>query len=287
MTTKKAALLVIHGMGRTEPDYGDEVRHRILKRLGAKAERLHFGTIYYQGILQPNEDRVWNLVSERLRWKMLRRFVLFGLADAAGLETNKHMPGSVYTQTQILIARTLFTAFMSVGSDGDVVFLAHSLGGQILSNYLWDAQNQKSKSAPVRIGIWPNLQEFGPRICGGETLEDEAVDFIGGSRIRSLYTTGCNIPVFVAAHGVDQVMPIGKTRDDFEWHNYYDKDDVLGWPLRELSPSYGELVTDHEINAAGSVMGWLLRSWNPVSHVEYWDDDCVLDDLASHLDSLL
>ena len=287
MTTKKVALLVMHGMGRTEPDYGREVSRRILKRLGTKGKRLHFGTIYYQGILQPNEDRVWNLVSERLRWKMLRQFVLFGLADAAGLETNKHMPDSVYAQTQVLIAKALFAACRSVGLAGDVVFLAHSLGGQVLSNYLWDAQNQKSKSEPSRMGIWPNLREFAPGICGGQKLEDREIDFIGGCRIRSLYTTGCNIPVFVAAHGADQVIPIKKTRSDFEWHNYYDKDDVLGWPLQELSPTYRELVTDHQVNAAGSVMGWLLKSWNPVSHVEYWDDNRVLSDLTSHLDSLL
>jgi len=30
--------------------------------------------------------------------------------------------------------------------------------------------------------------------------------------------------------------------------NYYDKDDVLGWPLKQMSTSYESLVNDYHIN---------------------------------------
>ena len=75
-------------------------------------------------------------------------------------------------------------------------------------------------------------------------------------------TTGCNIPLFVAAH--DPVVPIDPPATGFEWHNYYDPDDVLGWPLAGLGDDYGRLVTDHPINAGGSVLDWFLKSWNPL-----------------------
>ena len=212
---------------------------------------------------------------------------MFGLADAAGLETNKDSPDSAYTLSQVIVARAMFDACRMVGVDGSVVIVAHSLGGQVLSNYLWDAQCHRSSPDVARFGIWRNLQGFAHEVSGKSKLDDNEVAFLSGCTVGALFTTGCNIPIFVAAHGVDQIVPIKRPREDFEWHNYYDKDDVLGWPLRELSPSYGALVSDHRINAAGSVLGWFLKSWNPMSHNEYWQDGRVLRDIVSGIDALL
>jgi hypothetical protein len=49
----------------------------------------------------------------------------------------------------------------------------------------------------------------------------------------------------------------------------YAGDDVLGYPLKPLSPSYTQTVTaDLHINAGG-----LFTSWNPISHTEYWTNN--------------
>ncbi len=284
---KEAALITIHGMGRTEPNYEQDFKREIRRRLGSRWSRLHFGKVYYQGILQPNEDRVWNLLAGRLSWDPLRKFLLFGFADAAGLETQKQKPDSVYTQAQVTIAKALFNARTALGGDKPVVILAQSLGGQVLSNYLWDAQHHQLNPGSVNIGIWRDPQQFAQQIAGQNTLTADALRFVAGSSLRYLYTTGCNIPIFVAAHAGPQIIPIDKPQPNFEWHNYYDKDDVLGWPLGDLSPECRQLVTDHRINSNQGLIGWLLKSWNPSSHGEYWGDDEVLDELEAHLRGLL
>ena len=286
MVTKTAALITIHGMGRTKPNYNLDFRREVRRRLGSRGNRLHYGRVYYQGILQPNEDRVWKSMAGKLSWDSVRKFVLFGLADAAGLEANKHMPNSVYARAQVTIAKALFEAHQVIGNENPVVVVAHSLGGQVLSNYIWDAQNHRANPGSVRVGMWRNVQKSAQDIAGKRRLSKSDVKLLSGAEIQRLYTTGCNIPIFVAAHGINEIIPIAKTRPDFEWHNYYDKDDVLGWPLEDLSAPYRALVTDHRINAAQGFIGWLLKSWNPTSHSEYWGDDEVLDDLTTHLKSL-
>ncbi len=48
--------------------------------------------------------------------------------------------------------------------------------------------------------------------------------------------------MFVAGHYESAIQAIDPDDDRFEWHNYHDKDDVLGWPLRVLSRSYRDLA---------------------------------------------
>ena len=74
--------------------------------------------------------------------------------------------------------------------------------------------------------------------------------------------------------GLDPIEAIAKPNPDFSWHNYFDRDDVLGWPLSPLSTSYQEIVVDHEINAGG-----IFSSWSPWSHSKYWTDKQVLTPL--------
>jgi hypothetical protein len=64
-----------------------------------------------------------------------------------------------------------------------------------------------------------------------------------------------------------------------EWVNFYDADDVVGFPLKELNDDYGLVVSaDREINV-GNIFG----SWNPLSHLAYWTDHDVLDPIAKKL----
>jgi len=66
--------------------------------------------------------------------------LLFGFADAAGLETDKEDPGSVYEKAQQEIANRVIDAANAVGADGPMVAIAQSLGCQMLSSYIYDAQ---------------------------------------------------------------------------------------------------------------------------------------------------
>jgi hypothetical protein len=282
---KKAAFLTVHGMGRTEVHYNSEIVEETRQRLGPLFDDLHVGKVYYQDLLQPNEDRVWNRVAKRVKWDELRKFLLFGFGDAAGLESGKEPIDSDYAKAQIKIARKLFLAREAMGGDGPVLILAQSLGCQVVSNYFWDALRAAAGSAP-QVGIWQDIAQVQDQIAGGPPLNVEEIAFLQGKSFRVFMTTGCNIHIFVAAHAKDDILPI-RPNGQFEWHNYYDKDDVLSWPLADLSSQYADVVTDHAVNAGGGIIGWLVKSWNPMSHTQYWGDDEVLDPLESKLRSLL
>jgi hypothetical protein len=276
-----AALITIHGMGDTPPTYADDLRRRVAERVGARfARQVDFRAVYYQSILQANEQVVWDRVDARakLHYDQLRRFLLFGFGDAAGLENRKEEPGSVYELAQMEIAKTLLDACQRNGASTPLVFLSHSLGGQVLSNYIYDAQKARS-GVPVAAGVWRDIDHWSQTLQGRALTAPEKA-FLAAETAMGWISTGCNIPIFVAAHKEMTIIPIARPQPNFRWINIYDPDDVLGWPLQPLSEGYRLLVEDRAINAGQGLVNWILKSWNPLSHNAYWSDAQVVEPLA-------
>ena len=126
--------------------------------------------------------------------------------------------------------------------------MAHSLGGHIMSNYIWDMQ----KSTVTTLSSF------------------EKMDLLAG-----MVTFGCNIPLFTFAY--DNVIPIkfpgdalsAESKSKTKWLNYYDPDDILGYPLKAINAAYENIVDeDVPINVGG-----IFSSWNPSSHTKYWTDN--------------
>lgn len=278
----QTALVTVHGMGETPRDYAEKLFHALVARLGALTAQVDFRSVYYQDILKPNQETVWARVAAttHLRYADLRRFLLFGFGDAAGLENQKEDDGSVYELAQAAIARQLLGVARHERSTS-IVFLAQSLGCQVLSSYLYDAQ-KAAAGRPVAAGIWKDIDAWALRALG-ERLSEPEKRFLAGATCTALVTTGCNIPIFCAAHKQMDIKPIARPTPRFEWINFYDPDDALGWPLQPLSPGYAALVDDRAINASQGAATWLLKSWNPLSHSTYWGDRQVLDLLAQRL----
>jgi hypothetical protein len=276
------ALLTVHGMGETPREYAVKLFEAVAARLGPLAGQVDFRSIYYQDILKPNQETVWARVSEttHLRYADLRRFLLFGFGDAAGLENRKEIDGSVYELAQEAIARQLLGVARQDMSTS-VVFLAQSLGCQVLSSYIYDAQ-KAAAGLPVLAGIWKDIDAWARRALG-ERLSEPEKRFLAGGTCSAFVTTGCNIPIFCAAHKQMDIRPIARPTERFAWINLYDPDDALGWPLQPLSPGYAALVDDRAINAGQGVVTWILKSWNPLSHTAYWGDAQVLDLLTQRL----
>ncbi len=273
----KVALLTIHGMGEQPLDYADDMRRALSHRMGASFANVDVHSVYYQHLLKPNELDVWNRTRERatVRYEQLRKFILFGFADAAGLENRKEYDNSVYEQAQMEIARALLAILATRGPDTPIVLLAHSLGCQVMSSFIYDAQKRAGGGA-VAAGIWKP-----GRVADSLTAEQRK--FLQCGTVRTFVTTGCNIPVFVSAHQRMDVKPIIKPNPGFTWLNLYDPDDALGWPLQPLEGGYETLVEDRVVNAGQGILDFMTKSWNPLSHTAYWTDDEIIKPLASLL----
>ena len=267
---KKIAVIAIHGMGDTDRNYAGPLRKNLKSMLtAAQWAKIHFDSIYYQDILQDNQRKLFERSKSQLDGMFLRKFLLYGISDAAGLEYSRTIPGGVYDISQQRIFDVMGKAFQALGEQlAPVVMVAQSLGGQVISNYIWDAHKES-----VLWGVWRH-QHAG--------LPPDDKKFRRFETLRTLFTTGCNIPLFVGGLPRRKIKPIAKPNDEFEWKNYFDEDDVLGWPLQPLSKKYGELVEDVAINAGG-----FFTSWNPLSHTGYWTDKDFLRPLTAHLKALL
>lgn len=282
------ALVTVHGMGETPPDYAADLGRRLRLKIGPRfTSQVDMRAVYYQHILKPNEREIWRRVEgeQVVRYDQLRKFLLFGFADAAGLENRKEDAGSVYELAQIEIAKTLLDLHAANGPDTPVILLAHSLGCQVLSSYIYDAQKARS-GVPVAAGVWRDIDHWS-RTLRGRALTESENSFLACGTALGWITTGCNIPIFVAAHKEMTIIPIAAPRPSFKWLNIYDPDDALGWPLRPLSEGYRVLVEDRAINAGHGVIDWIVKSWNPLSHSCYWQDDEVIGELASMLTQLM
>ena len=278
-----AAVVTLHGMGRTAAHYAKPFLDALDAELGASAAlRTARRPVYYQHALQVNESELWRRCAEagRVRWGFLRRFMLFNFGDAVGLEAGKDEPHSSYQATQADIARALIWARDAMGGNLPLVVVAHSLGGQVFSCYVYDAQ--KARRALEGLGHWPSAGIWSAGRASveaalGRPLDDATLDFLAGRTLSAFVTLGCNIPVFIAAHREMDIRPIDPAGlgPGFEWHNDFNPNDPLGWPLQPLSPGYHDLVADHVVMA-----GNLLTRHTPFSHTAYWSDRTVVRQVA-------
>ncbi|MBO2658125.1 hypothetical protein [Shewanella algae] len=268
---KTVALITIHGMGDTERNYYAGLYDEIEKSLGKPVwDKVIFKDLYYQDILQGNQEAIFNRMRDQIDWMKLRKFLLFGFSDAASLEVKKNDARSPYFLTQKMILDSLDAVFEEAGNtEVPIIVIAQSLGCQVISNYIWDAD----PSRHATNGVWSASLNDG--VETGSVKDN----FRRMRTLHRLYTTGCNIPIFVAGH--KKIEAITPPNPAFKWHNFFDEDDVLGWPLKPLSPSYNELVEDLSINAGGGGIGGVFKSWNPFSHGQYWTDGEVIRHLSS------
>lgn len=256
--------IVIHGIGEQQPTFADGFIAELTKRLGAHAQAVCIKPLYWADLIEPNETALLTRLSSRgeLDWTALRRFVVHFLADAVAYQ---RVPGNVvagmYNRIHQRVADRLGDLHDALGKQNlPLLVIAHSLGGHIMSNYIWDQQHEHTE-----------------RVVG-----DTA--FVRAQTLCGMITFGCNIPLFTLA--LPEVLPIAIPRHPpgprKPWFNMYDKDDVLGYPLAPLSPQYDALVEDRVVGVGG-----LLTSWNPLSHNAYWTDDDVTVPITQRIIELL
>jgi pimeloyl-ACP methyl ester carboxylesterase len=246
-------ILVIHGIGIQDKNFANGLIDKVngsLKNNGVTPGAVAWEPAFWADLLTKNEEELWKGLSAQhnLSWVKVRQFVINVLADALAYQRNPEEDQDMYKRIHARIREHLAHLRTSLGDqDNPLIVIAHSLGSVIASNYTWDAQTWNKYS----LGDNPF-----------ERMET----------LASLVTFGSNIPLFTLALPDPKAIefPPAQLPENLKaaakWLNFFDPDDVLGYPLKPLSPSYGKAVNeDIEVNA-----GSWITSWNPISHTEYW-----------------
>ena len=272
---KKLAVVIIHGIGRQGPDFADGTVKAIIRHLvrrGRDPEEVAWQPVYWDDILEPAQQAYLSraLALTQLKSRRLRGMVVSALGDATGyrqLPSRRRTGGEEVRLYQLVHAR--IEACLAAlyhdqlrGRPVPLVILAHSFGGHILSNYVWDSQRRPSRA----------LSNF------------ERMNWLTG-----FITFGCNIPLFTFA--CRRVVPISfppprlptRLKPKARWLNYYDPHDVLAWPLKPVNAAYDRTVqADVAINVGGALSGR-----TPFSHLQYWTDPRFTSEVADYLLTLL
>ena len=264
----KVAVLVIHGIGAQEKGFADGLVERVNARVARRADatQVVWQSVLWADVLQPRQEKflrdLRRAEGNDIDFIKLREFVISNIADAAAYQNIRGRKTSAYAEIHSRVKASLRELYREKlgGQACPLIVAAHSLGGHIMSNYIWDAQQSKAR-----------LNAF------------EKMEHLAG-----MFTFGCNIPLFSFA--LDKMEPIrfpGKAlsrreRARAKWLNLYDADDVLGYPLGQINARYARLVEDKAVNS-----GNFLTSWNPLSHNGYWEDKDVVRPLAGMITDFL
>lgn len=172
----------------------------------------------------------------------LRKAFISAFGDAVVFESDSSNTQSAYYRIHTYLKNCFeqVNQMMDMYDESILVIVAGSMAIHVLNCYIWDADKG------IRI------------------FENQPAN--ANNNLKNLVylaTIGCNIPIYLSAKQPNDIVPINKRNETFTWDNYYDKDDVLGWPLKPLCPAYDALVNDHQINTGPYVL----------SHIKYWDDN--------------
>jgi len=272
-------ILAAPGMGAVDEGFAEPLFQALKSGLGDDWSRIHADTILCQGHLQPNLERVFEAMQKRdMDYLRARKFMLYGLAEAASQMTDIDQRGGNYDKTQQAIYQTFERAAKATSDTAPVILLSHSIGCSILSNYLWDAQRPT-----ISHGIW---RDGGPKGVHKGSAKDL---FLRGKTLAHWYTLGASNPLWTAGLARDQIQAVtSDTRGyNFRWKNFYHPDDLFGWPLKPLSPSYNQAVyRDYETRPLAD---WSAASWGPqlVSHDGYWQSEMVQKNLLEDVKEVL
>ncbi len=261
----RVAFAAIHGMGAQDATFADtflrDVHARVTAR-GVASDALETTSIWWGDLFQIDEDDLWRRMSQahRLDWAWLRKFVMGVLADAVAYRRPNPGQYDHYQAIHQRVYERLAELAARAGSRTPLIVAAHSLGSVIFSDHVWDEQHHR-----------------GP---GRDT-------FTRCETLAGLITFGSNIALFTL--GLPEVQPIAfpppghalsaPVRAAARWFNYFDRDDVLGYPLREISPAYAATVSED----LALEVGGMFSNWNPTSHTAYWEDSHFIDRVAAQL----
>lgn len=274
--TQKLAVAILHGAGTPEENFAEDMIKKISKGFAKKRkvdnveQELAFEPVFWSSIFEAEEKRLLERLQKGtdLDYPLLRRFAIEFLADAVAYQPTE-VADHNYDKVHALLAQSLSKLKEKAGEDAPLCVISHSLGSVVASNYFYDLQFKHEN-----IGIHTKRCTGNTALEKGKTL---AQFYTMGSPIAlwSLRFIDFGLPISVPSPLIKKYYP----RVQGEWLNFYDKDDILAYPLKGLNDNYQISVTkDIEVNVGG-----LFTSWTPFSHSKYDTDEDVIDPIVDGL----
>jgi hypothetical protein len=286
VSSMRLAVMTIHGMGSQQPGFSTPLHNELKRLIGPEHVGVVWEEVFWADITAKRQQEY--LAAARADYELdyirIRNFVVGALGDAVAYqrvepaETSREYERVREMGTYLKIHERIASVVKKIyehdlgGEPVPLVVLAHSLGGHIFTNYYWDVHHQGADEYRVEELRDQRLSTF------------ERLDWTTG-----IVTFGCNIPLFTFA--LDEVVPIdfppprlsARYKEVAQWLNLFDPDDVLGYPLKPISPAYEDVVTeDIPIDVGNPFIGW-----TPVSHTQYWTDNDLTRRVADLLKRIL
>lgn len=269
--SKKIAVAIIHGIGTQTDDFAlvmeEKLKKQFIKRLKkiqpsvtAPDAQLVIKPICWANIFEEPEQILWEkFQSSKLDYLQLRNAMIHVLADAIAYQRSPSQK-NFYKKIHTKIDEKLFELSQEIeDEEAPLCIIAHSLGTVITSNHFYDLQQGKRMADPLENPL-----------VRGETL---TLFYTMGSPIAlwSISYDEFDRPIEVPAKRIQERYP-----NTGEWINFYDKDDIVGYPLQ---PLYGsQYVKDRQSAVSG-----ILTGWNPLSHNQYWTARQVINPIVDGL----
>ncbi|MFT5127881.1 MAG: hypothetical protein ACI8W8_001488 [Rhodothermales bacterium] len=243
-------VLVIHGMGSQMPGYSAAMKDELERSFPIGSSSVAWEEVLWADVLRSREINLLDAMSnspQPLNWASLREFAVHSFGDALAYHRS-HAAGSAYSRVHDVISGSVDSLQSRLSPRAPIIVIAHSLGAHMISNYIWDQQHGDNRS-PV-------------------------------DNLLSMISIGNNIPLFSLDFPDAISRPITLPRSPLaRWLNFYDRDDVLGWPLRPLYEGNLVQLTPEQQATVGCIqdceinVGNLATSWNPMAHMGYWTDN--------------
>lgn len=272
---KKMAVAIFHGMGDQKADFSEEMSIAIRRSFSKALQHLDsdpstqlvIRPIQWSTIFADKEQILFEkmVLENRLDYKGLRKFVVHNIGDVIAyqqVEAGSHNYGRVHE----FVGEKLHEISQEAGDDSPLCVVSHSLGSVVASNYFYDLQFKQdqvrsivSRSSPLEKG--DTLALF---YTMGTTLPLWSLRYHNFSR-----------PVNIPSKELQRYYPGLKG----EWINFFDTDDVLGYPLKDVDENYNKAVNeDRQIHIKG-----LLTGWNPLCHNGYFTNRDIIEAVVKGL----
>jgi hypothetical protein len=260
-------IIIIHGIGKARPGYSRPLTDGITAALkSGQHENASTSFIFHevlwddvvafeQARLVDALNRGFGLTTINNTRNWFQRLIHFPKylintlrTDIAAQYIEDILSYNARSNAYPLIHERVSAALRKVAEDtapADLSIIAHSLGTVIASDHIYDCQSQ------------------GRRLAG-------QVNF------KNFFTLGSPIALFALKYGGAEIFTSPARLEDPSgvWLNIFDKDDPIGYPLKNLNDSYNQAVTEEV---------WVNTGWFGIAHTKYFQNPSVHQLIAGRL----